>query len=39
MAELVSIQYACVTLIKFVLGIVNTFRNIVELCCVYLFIR
>lgn len=29
MAELFSIQYGCVTLIKFALGIVNTFKNII----------
>lgn len=36
MAELFSIQCACVTLIRFVLGIVDTFNNIIKLSFVYL---
>lgn len=39
MAELFSVQYSCLALITFGLGIINTLKNIVKLSCVYLFIQ
>lgn len=35
MAELFSIQYSCLALITFGLGIINTSKNIVKLSCIH----